>query len=129
VEWLKWSTGRSNRHFLILLRETIFRIRGFVESAAKTVPIFRDHRYYDTTKFDVETLRNEFRELLGDDGVLLCPAHPTRVPYHGETFLKPFNFVYSAIFNFIGTPVTTVPLGLDLEGLPVGIQVSVIDSH
>ncbi len=60
---------------------------------------------------------------LGDDGVLLCPAHPTRVPFHGETLLKPFNFLYTAIFNVIGTPVTTVPLGLDQDGLPIGIQV------
>ena len=109
------------RTFPNLLRETVFRFRGFVESAARIVPIFRFES--DLTKFNSETLRNEFRELLGDDGVLLCPAHPTQVPYIGETIFKPFNFVYSAIFNVIGTPVTTVPLGLDRDGLPVGIQV------
>ena len=77
----------------------------------------------DWTNFDLETLKNEFRELLGDDGVLLCPTHPTRVPYHGETILKPMNNLYTTIFNIIGTPVTTVPLGLDFDGLPIGVQV------
>lgn len=101
-------------------------MKGCVDYFIGWVPFFRrsdSATLRDAVKVDVETLRNEIRELLGDDGVLLCPAHPTRVPFHGETLLKPFNFLYTAIFNVIGTPVTTVPLGLDQDGLPIGIQI------
>ena len=112
-------TSRNNCTFPDLTRETYRRFRGFVSS--KIFPMLRGRD--DWTNFDLETLKNEFRELLGDDGVLLCPTHPTRVPYHGETILKPMNNLYTTIFNIIGTPVTTVPLGLDFDGLPIGVQV------
>ncbi|RXG61594.1 Fatty-acid amide hydrolase 2 [Armadillidium vulgare] len=62
--------------------------------------------------------------LLGEDGILLFPSHPTFAPFHRESYLKPMNFVYTAIFNALGFPVTQVPLGLDSDtGLPLGIQV------
>lgn len=113
-------SGRGTRTFPNLISETV---RGCAAFLTRWIPSpFR----FELTKFDVETLRNEIRELLGEDGVLLCPAHPTRVPYHGESLFKPFNFLYSAIFNVIGTPVTTVPVGLDQDGLPIGIQVHFI---
>ena len=31
--------------------------------------------------------------------------------------------MYTAVFNALGLPVTQVPLGLDGEGLPLGVQV------
>jgi fatty acid amide hydrolase 2 len=33
------------------------------------------------------------------------------------------NFPFSGIFNALELPVTQVPLGLDANGLPLGIQV------
>ncbi|XP_069181502.1 fatty-acid amide hydrolase 2-B [Procambarus clarkii] len=68
-------------------------------------------------------LQMRVQRLLGDNGVLLYPSHPTLVPYHSESFFRPFNFTYTAIFNALGFPVTQVPLGLSPDGLPLGIQV------
>lgn len=70
-----------------------------------------------------EDLENDFKEMLGDNGVFLLPTHPTPAPYHNEPLLKPLNFAYTAIVNCLGLPSTTVPLGLSRDGLPIGIQV------
>lgn len=63
------------------------------------------------------------QELLGDDGVLLFPSHPTPAPYHGQPLFRAFNFVYTAVINVLLFPSTQCPLGLGSEGLPLGIQV------
>ena len=46
--------------------------------------------------------------LLGEDGVLLYPSHPTPAPYHGQALVRTFNFAYTGIFNILGLPVTQV---------------------
>ncbi|XP_064094270.1 fatty-acid amide hydrolase 2-like isoform X2 [Macrobrachium nipponense] len=70
-----------------------------------------------------KALQMKIQRLLGEDGVLLYPSHPTLAPYHSESFFRPFNFAYTAIFNALGFPVTQVPLGLSPSGIPLGIQV------
>ena len=37
--------------------------------------------------------------------------------------LTPIDFSYTAIWNALELPVTQVPLGLDRQGLPLGVQV------
>lgn len=66
------------------------------------------------------------QELLGDDGVLLVPPHPTASFYHNKSLTRPFNFAYVAIFNILGFPITQVPLGLGSWGVPLGVQVQSI---
>ncbi|KAJ9578564.1 hypothetical protein L9F63_005214 [Diploptera punctata] len=70
-----------------------------------------------------ETLLDCHQEKLGDDGVLLFPSHPFPAVYHYSSFLRPYNFVYWGIFNVLMLPVTQVPMGLNKDGLPLGIQV------
>lgn len=62
-------------------------------------------------------------EKLGDNGVLFYPSAPFPASYHYSTYLRPFNFAYWCLFNVLRFPVCQVPLGLDEDGLPVGIQV------
>ncbi|NWW50426.1 FAAH2 hydrolase, partial [Pedionomus torquatus] len=69
-----------------------------------------------------KSLKEEMEALLGPDGVLLYPSHPTIAPRHNSPICMPFNFAYTAIFNVLGFPVTQCPLGLSSEGLPLGIQ-------
>ncbi|XP_071298975.1 fatty-acid amide hydrolase 2 isoform X4 [Agelaius tricolor] len=69
-----------------------------------------------------KSLQEEMEALLGPDGVLLYPSHPTVAPKHHSPICMPFNFAYTAIFNVLGLPVTQCPLGLGSEGLPLGIQ-------
>ncbi|CAB3234072.1 unnamed protein product [Arctia plantaginis] len=70
-----------------------------------------------------DNLEAIFTEMLGDNGVFLYPTHPTTAPYHNEPLFRPFNFCYTSVFNCLGLPATTVPLGLSKDGLPIGIQV------
>jgi fatty acid amide hydrolase 2 len=68
-------------------------------------------------------LRRALVELIGPSGVMLFPPFPTAAPRHYTPMLQPFRFVYTAIFNVMELPVTQVPLGLNDEGLPIGVQV------
>lgn len=71
----------------------------------------------------VAELKKYFADLLGDDGVFICPTYTSTAPRHNMPLLKPLDFVYTALFNTLELPVTQVPMGFDANGLPVGIQV------
>lgn len=77
----------------------------------------------DWARYITSNLKKFLVEKLGDDGVLLYPSSPTSVPYHYASYLRPFNFGYWCLFNALKLPVCQVPMGLDSDGLPVGIQV------
>ncbi|KAF2354022.1 Amidase signature domain [Trinorchestia longiramus] len=68
-------------------------------------------------------LREKLKEILGNDGVLLYPSHPTVAPYHHQPLFRSLNFVYTALFNITYLPVTQCPLGLSKAGLPMGLQI------
>jgi fatty acid amide hydrolase 2 len=65
-----------------------------------------------------------FRELVGDDGVLIAPVHPRAAPRHNAPVLHPFDFLYTAYFNALRVPATSVPFGFAASGLPLAIQVA-----
>lgn len=112
VELLRWATRRTPHTLpaigLALLGGTTDLPRG---RAARWAARGRE-------------LRQELDLLLGDDGVLLYPPFPTTAPRHSRPILRPFQFVYTAIFNAMEMPATAVPLGLSGEGLPLGVQVA-----
>ena len=68
-------------------------------------------------------LKAELCELIGPMGVMLYPTYPRVAPRHGRPMLRPFDWSYTAILNVMELPVTQVPLGLDRDGLPLGVQV------
>lgn len=70
-----------------------------------------------------DELRQELESVLGEDGVLLYPSHPSTALNHNQPLLFPFNFSYTAIFNVLYLPVTQCPVGLSEAGLPLGVQV------
>jgi fatty acid amide hydrolase 2 len=76
-----------------------------------------------------KALRAEIVELLGPRGVMLYPSYTSPAPAHYKPLLPPFNWVYTAIFNVLELPATQVPLGLDTEGLPLGVQVAGAHHH
>lgn len=112
-EFIKWCVGMSV-HTLPAIQ------LGLVENITKR---FIPQSQQDIVLKSGEKLRMEVEELLGDNGVLLYPSHPTPALQHNLPLLKPFNFVYTAIFNALYLPVTQCPLGLGSDGLPLGIQV------
>lgn len=71
-----------------------------------------------------KALKQKLETALGDNGVMLFPSHTVTAPKHNQPVYKlSFDWVYTAIFNVLELPVTQVPLGLNAEGLPLGIQV------
>uniref|UniRef100_A0A1A9UH12 Amidase domain-containing protein n=1 Tax=Glossina austeni TaxID=7395 RepID=A0A1A9UH12_GLOAU len=85
-------------------------------------------RYGSTKYYKLINKRNKLRtdvsNLLGNDGVLIYPTHPTVAPYHIEPIFRPYDFSYAGIVNILGFPATSVPLGnLGSGGLPIGVQI------
>ncbi|XP_053611013.1 fatty-acid amide hydrolase 2-A-like [Plodia interpunctella] len=70
-----------------------------------------------------DELKEDLLHALGTDGVLLFPSAPTVAPYHYSLLLKPFHFAHWGIFNVLKLPAAQVPLGLNKDGIPLGIQV------
>lgn len=68
-------------------------------------------------------LDEEIEELLGDDGILLYPSTTYAAPFHYAAFIQVYNFHYWSLLNVLHLPATQVPLGLNGQGLPLGIQV------
>lgn len=65
----------------------------------------------------------EIEDFLGDHGVMLYPSYTSVAPKHNAPLFAPINWVYTAVFNIAQVPATQVPLGLNGDGLPLGVQV------
>lgn len=112
LETLKWCF-RISKHTLIGILTALIEKFGVKEGEPK-------HTYLVEER---DKLKVELQDLLGDNGVLLYPTHPTPAPYHNEPIFKPFNFTYTGVINVLGLPATHCPLGLNQDGLPIGVQV------
>ncbi|KAK3741616.1 hypothetical protein QZH41_019260, partial [Actinostola sp. cb2023] len=84
--------------------------------------------YHDNLTSTFVALGNKLRQqldlLLGNDGILLFPSHPNTAMEHNRPILAPLDFNYTSIFNVLHMPVTQCPLGVDKEGMPLGIQIA-----
>ncbi|XP_022916749.1 fatty-acid amide hydrolase 2-like [Onthophagus taurus] len=118
LEFTKWFLQISN-HTIIAL---------FTALAEKFSPSFQSekHLYWVNQR---DEFRRKLVDLLGDDGVLLYPTHPTPAPFHNEPLTKAFNFSYTGIINVLGFPATHCPMGLNSDGLPIGLQVIANDKN
>lgn len=63
------------------------------------------------------------QELLGENGVLIFHSSPRTAPFHYYPLVKFMDFSYFSLFNVLRLPATQVPMGLDAQGMPLGIQV------
>lgn len=68
-------------------------------------------------------LAEEIEDLLGEQGVMLYPSYTSVAPRHNAPLFSAVNWIYTAVFNIAEMPVTQVPLGLNPQGLPLGVQV------
>jgi len=68
-------------------------------------------------------LAERVAETIGD-GVLLHPPFARVAPRHHRTWGRPWMIAPTALFNLIGLPVTEVPMGLNEDGIPLGVQVA-----
>ncbi|XP_064537761.1 fatty-acid amide hydrolase 2-A [Drosophila montana] len=112
LELLKWLVGASKHTFI-----------GLTTALMDSAQCQHGSSKYKHLVAKRDELRATLQQLLGDNGVLIYPTHPTVAPYHNEPILRPINFSYTGIVNVLGFPATAVPLGLGSEGLPLGVQV------
>jgi fatty acid amide hydrolase 2 len=94
------------------------RLLLFSERFARRVPQRRVRRLVAAGR----ALAEQLEATIGD-GVLLHPPAPRVAPRHGRTVGRPWTVTNMAIFNLAGLPATEVPLGLNPQGLPLGVQV------
>ncbi|XP_028167365.1 fatty-acid amide hydrolase 2-like [Ostrinia furnacalis] len=117
------NQGRPNAYV-----ELVKKCLGLSQyTLAAVLKLFNDEVIPPINKEWAENLTKEFADdltsALGPNGVLLFPSAPAAAPYHYALFTRPFNFAYWAIINALHMPAVQVPLGLNSEGLPIGIQV------
>ena len=106
LELVKLMVGRGTFSFPALLQ-------ALIERLSQGLSLIFGKSDTDPDAFDeVELLRNKVKNILGDNGVLLSPIHPTPPPHHYQSYTKPFNFLYAAMINMMGLPATVVPIGL-----------------
>lgn len=107
----------------IAIGTSTFTVPGLILCLVESVPSLTPKRTADKIAKG-EKLKEEFENLLGDNGVLLFPTHPKVAPRHAHPLMYPFNWVYTAIWNVLHAASTQVPLGLSKkDSLPLGIQV------
>ncbi|KAG7207382.1 hypothetical protein KM043_009039 [Ampulex compressa] len=70
-----------------------------------------------------EKIGRTITDLLGEDGVILCPTFPITTAQPLLISLQLDSAVYSIVANTLELPATHVPLGLSKNGLPLGCQV------
>ena len=68
-------------------------------------------------------LRDHIESVLGPRGVILHPPYTRPAPRHRGTLVTPNDFVLSALFSALGLPATAIPVGFDVSGLPLGVQI------
>ncbi len=111
-ELLRFCAGRSDHTLPAIML-------ALLEKIPKLAGPGRTRRFVELG----HKLRREVVDLIGPNGVLLYPPHPLPAPKHMRPLLSPFRWVYTAVFNVLKLPVTAVPMGLDRDGIPLGVQV------
>lgn len=72
-------------------------------------------------------IKERFTQAFSQFDVVVAPVAPTTAPRLGESLKDPLQMYLSDIYtisaNLAGLPGITLPIGKDLKGLPIGIQI------
>ncbi|KZC10722.1 Fatty-acid amide hydrolase 2 [Dufourea novaeangliae] len=121
------SLGVSCRIFLEILK-FIFRVSpyslsiiayGFTKWLYSKFP----KSYCNNMADKMASLKKQFEDVLGDNGVLIYPSFITPAHYRYQMYPRIANYTYMMLYNVLGFPVTQCPMGLNRQGLPVGLQI------
>jgi fatty acid amide hydrolase 2 len=110
LEFVKWGL-RTSKHTFPALGLSL------VERIAKKLPNQLE-RFLAMQK----ELRQKLDDLLDENTILLYPSHGSVAPRHKKSLFVPVRWAYTAILNIMELPVTQIPLGLNEDGLPLGVQ-------
>ena len=110
IEFIKLFVRRSKHTFPALGLTGLERI-------AKLLPNQLEH-FLELQKI----LRKKLDDILDQDTLLLYPSHGCVAPRHKKSLFVPIRWSYTAILNVMELPVTQIPLGLNQNGLPLGVQ-------
>lgn len=72
--------------------------------------------------------RDQIAEHIGT-GIMVAPSYPLVAPRHGRAMMRPLAAYTTIVFNVLELPVTQVPMGLDADGLPTGVQLVASHGH
>ncbi|KAI4456280.1 fatty-acid amide hydrolase [Holotrichia oblita] len=107
IEYLKYLIGRSEY--------TGYTLFNMMNGLLPTVD-------FDWAKETLHKLREDLLAKLGDNGILIFPSEP-RPATHNYSTLFQYGLSYFCLWNALEMPVTQIPLGLNEEGLPCGVQI------
>ena len=113
-ELLRLATGRSEH--------TLTNVALLLIEHGSSLSFVK--RHMERMKELVAKIEVQLHELLGPHGIMLYPPYATPAPKHKAPLLTPNRWSYTPLFNVLLMPVTQVPLGLNAQGLPLGIQVA-----
>lgn len=111
-EWIKCFVHQSKHSYNGLSFNLLYKMKRIL------VPKFRVAMYEEKLK-EIET---QLLAILKDNEVLILPTFPTYAFYH---YLLPSHLSglsYTALFNVLGFPATSVPI-MQYKGMPIGVQV------
>jgi fatty acid amide hydrolase 2 len=94
----------------------------FILLAVERLAVFTPERLDRRALAAGRALAEEVEAVL-DGGILLHPSHPRVAPKHGRTVGRAWVITPTAVWNLLGLPATQVPLGLNADGVPLGVQV------
>ncbi|KAK6020546.1 hypothetical protein OSTOST_13798 [Ostertagia ostertagi] len=134
----KVLTGQSHHTAAVLLITFMESLKKSSEESNEKYLRIRDR------------LKRQIVETLKDDGLLFFPSRvphslsfrkslikmseiavvkgcgkwwPKPAPFHREPLFAVLNTAYTALFNALALPVVQCPMGLDKNGIPLGVQV------
>ncbi|XP_047116044.1 fatty-acid amide hydrolase 2-like [Schistocerca piceifrons] len=124
----KEDNPKESHNLFVEILKSIFGISKYSPAALafyllKEMNVLIPRYKYNDYCAQRNALRKKFVDILGDSGVFIYPTHPTAAIYHNDSYIKTAGVLYTMVFNVLGMPATHVPLGLNSEGLPIGIQV------
>ncbi len=117
LELVRWSLGRSSH-----------TLPAIMLALLEKVPKWTPGRTRKLAALGAE-LRESLVDLLGPSGVMLYPPYASVAPRHAFPLVPPVCWAYTAILNVMELPVTQVPLGLDANGVPLGVQVAAVHGN